>query len=88
MKVGDIKINKLQVVVLAILLIGIIAGVILVQRQQILKSRATQEIYNAFQSSDSEGNPLSCEGNVCETKDLDIKIKVDVDELERLANPD
>lgn len=88
MKIAGYKISQKQLIVTIILAVGLIVTLVLVQRQQILKSRATQEIYNTFERTDSEGNPLECSRNTCETKTLDVKIKVDVEELERIANPD
>lgn len=88
MNIGDLKISKIQILIILLLILGIVVGVILVQRQQILKSKATQEIYNAFERTDAEGNRLECLGNSCETKTLDVKIKVNIEELKRLSNPD
>lgn len=43
-----LKQKKLQLVILFILAVGLIVGVYFVQRTQIFKGRATQDIYNAF----------------------------------------
>lgn len=73
---ADINISKKNIIITLILLIGIAVGVILVQRQQILKSRADVDIQNAFEIMDNEGNQLECSDNSCQTKSLDIQIKI------------
>lgn len=73
---GDLNISKKQIIITLILLIGIAFGVILVQRQQILKSRADVDIQNAFEIRDNEGNSLDCSGDTCETDSLDVQIKI------------
>lgn len=75
MKVGNLNIAKRQIVIMAVLLLGLIILVILVQRQQILKSRA-YDLRNSFEVSDPEGNQLNCNDTSCETNSLDIKVKV------------
>lgn len=63
--------------VLVILLIGLIVGVILVQKQQIFKSRASLQIYNAFNVGSGEaGKYVNCTGNVCKTNTLNVTISV------------
>lgn len=60
-----------------VLLIGLVVGVVLVQRQQILKSRASLQAYNAFNVASGEaGKYVNCSGNVCETNTLNITISV------------
>lgn len=73
---ADINLSKRKFIVTFILLIGIVVGVILVQRQQILKSRADVDIQNAFEIRDIEGNSLECSSNSCQTESLDIQIKI------------
>ncbi len=75
MRIGDLKISKLQILILIILFVGIIVGVILVQRQQIFKSRA-YDIRNSFEVTDPDGNQLNCSGTSCDTKSLDVKVKI------------
>src|SRR3990167_9762500 len=68
---------KKQIVIVIILLLGIAVSVFLSQKQQILKSRASQEIYNAFAvyTGDSE-HFVNCTGNVCTTNTLNITMSV------------
>lgn len=73
---ADINISKKNILITLILLIGIAVGVILVQRQQILRSRADVDIQNAFEIRDNEGNSLECVDNTCKTESLDIQIKI------------
>lgn len=73
---ADINISKKNILITLILLIGIAVGVILVQRQQILRSRADVDIQNAFEIRDNEGNSLECADNTCLTESLDIQIKI------------
>lgn len=75
------------------LLLGIGIGVYLVRFPQIFKSRANQEAYNAFQVTkntvDGETELVNCEdtenGYTCVTNSLDINLKIDTDEFERLV---
>lgn len=75
MNIGDTKISKIQIFLMLLLLLGITIGVFLVQRQQILKSRA-QQAQDAFVITNPEGSPLPCSGTTCETQSLDVQIKV------------
>lgn len=68
---------KKQIAITIILLLGIAVSVFLSQRQQILKSRASLQAYNAFNVASAEaGKYVKCEGNVCETNTLNITISV------------
>lgn len=71
----NLKISKKQIIIIIILVLGIVFSVTLVQKPQIFKSRA-QEVYNAFEINDSEGNSLNCTQNTCQSDSLDIQIKV------------
>lgn len=68
-----------HIITLLILLAGIAVAVILVQREQIYKSRATNEneIYNAFEFSSNEpGKTITCSGNTCQSDTLNINIRI------------
>lgn len=88
-----IKQYKKQLIITILLLLGIGIGVYLVRLPQIFKSKASQELYNTFQltqtSPDSEIKPVTCEntenGYTCTTDSLDVFLRVDVLELERLS---
>lgn len=71
----------ISVVVFIILLVGIPVGVVLVQKTQILKSRASSNpIIDALDIKDSSGNPITCDSNTntptCETSTPDITITI------------
>lgn len=74
-------------VMMIILMVGIPVGVLLVQKTQILKSKASSSpILDAFEIKDANGNLLTCDGNTnpptCTTSTLDITIRVkDLDAL-------
>lgn len=74
---------KKQIAIVMILLLGIIISVILVQRQQIFKSRAASEINNALTVTDSEGNDLEYRGGgVYKTRSQDVQIGIkDLEQL-------
>lgn len=88
-----IKQYKRQVFLITLLLLGIGVSVYLVRLPQIFKSRANQEVYNTFQvtqtTTNGETELVNCEdtenGYTCITDSLDINLKVDPDELERLV---
>jgi len=86
-----IKANLKSVIIISLLLVGIIVGVYLVQVQHIFKSRASEEIYNTIEVSQTtesgEKQRVQCEGNNCTTQSLDIDFKVNVSDLETLENP-
>lgn len=76
MNIGNFRVSKLQIIILTVLLVGMAAGVILVQRQQTLKSKAEQDIGDNFEITDDQGNELNCQGSECETKSLDVQIRI------------
>lgn len=88
-----LKQYKKQLIITILLLLGISIGVYLVRLPQIFKSRATQELYNTFQltqtTDDGETKPVTCEntenGYTCSSDSLDVFLRVDVLELERLS---
>lgn len=82
MNIGSVKVNKIQIIVIAVLLIGLVAGVYLVQVQQTLKSRAASDLCTALNVTDSSGNPLECQGGVYKTNSLNVR--VGIKDLEQL----
>lgn len=70
--------------VLAVLLAGLGVGVVLVGRQQILRTRAQTDITQAFNIKDGQGNAINCSNNVCDTNTLDVTIELKPDGLEIL----
>ncbi|EKD85442.1 MAG: hypothetical protein ACD_38C00030G0012 [uncultured bacterium] len=83
MNIGDIKVNKTQLILIIILLIGLIAGVYLVQTRQIFKSKAASEINTALEVTDDSGNALEYQGNgTYKTKSLNVR--VGIKDLEQL----
>lgn len=69
------------VIALGVLLVGLAVGVILVGRQQLLRTRAEVDITSAFNIKDANGNPISCSNNVCDTETLDVTIELKPDGL-------
>ena len=79
MKNFDIRVlnkSKWQLIGLSILIIGLAISLYLAQRVQKYRSKASQEILNAFEVTDEEGRSLEVEGDVYKTQSLDVKIKV------------
>lgn len=68
------------IIIFFVLVFGLVLTVILIQRQQTLKSRAAQTWVNAFEIKDSQGNTILCDSTTtpptCHTESLDINIKV------------
>ncbi len=78
-KITILKANFIKIFLIILLVSGTIIGVYLVQNKQIFKSKASQEIYNAFEFSQTTNQgqvPVSCSGNSCTTNSLDIQVKV------------
>ncbi|OGE26228.1 hypothetical protein A3C26_02770 [Candidatus Daviesbacteria bacterium RIFCSPHIGHO2_02_FULL_39_12] len=76
--------NKFKLLMILLLMAGLISLIYLVQNTQIFKSRANEQLYNAIEVTDGEGNNI-CQGNKCDLKPV-IKFKVNISELERLKN--
>lgn len=84
---GENKRKKIfSIAALGLLLIGLGVGVILVGRQQLLRTRAEIDITSAFNIKDANGNPISCNNNVCDTETLDVTIELKPDGL-NILNP-
>lgn len=68
-------------IVISVLIVGLGAGIYLVQREQTIKSRAAAENFvTAFEIKDANGNPVSCDSSTnpptCTTPTLDINVRV------------
>lgn len=76
------EIKILPILIIILLLIGLVAGVYLVQRQQTLKSKASAEdLYEQVGISDNEGNlkqNCTSDGNIytCETPSDEVQIDI------------
>lgn len=70
---------------LIVLLIGLGVGLILVGRQQILRTRAETDITQAFNIKDGQGNTINCSNNICDTQTLDVTIELKPDGLNILS---
>lgn len=82
MTVLDTK-QIIGLIVVSVLIIGLGAGIYLVQRQQIIKSRATTPPGNfvtAFELKDKDGHTILCDTSKnppeCTTRTLDIDVRV------------
>lgn len=89
MNLKDLKISKIQIITVAILLLGIIVAVILVQRQQIFRSKATNEIYNAFEVKNSSGQtlPYSDTPGIRTYQTDDLYININIKDINALVEP-
>lgn len=80
------KNRTIKLVGIMVLSIGLLTFVILAQQQQNIRSKASEDVYNAFDVTNKNGNQLQYKDKsgvrTYETKSLDVKIKV-ID-LERL----
>ncbi len=73
--------QTIAVIVVLLLVVGMGEGVYLVQRQQIIKSKASAGSFvNAFEIKDKNGNTIQCDSSTnpptCTTKTLDISVRV------------
>lgn len=76
MNIAGYKISRLQIIIFGLLLIGIVAGVYLVQVQQIFKSKAAVNVNQAFEIKDDRGNIINCDGTNCYTNSEEVNIKL------------
>lgn len=74
-----------SIAALGLLLVGLVVGVVLVGRQQLLRTQAEVDITSAFNIKDASGNPISCNNNVCDTSTLDVTIELKPDGLNTLS---
>lgn len=73
--------QTIGIIVIGMLIVGIGVGVYLVQRQQIIKSKASAgNFVNAFEIKDKNGNTIQCDSSTnpptCSTNTLDISVRV------------
>lgn len=77
---GNYQISKKQILTVAVLIIltaGLFVSVYLVQKQQIFKSKASQDVFNAFEVSPADQQKqVGCSEGTCQTDTLDIQIKL------------
>lgn len=68
------------IVAIVLILMAMVGGVFLVQRQQNLKSKASGNFVQAFEIKDANGNIIQCDGSTnpptCNTSTLDINVRV------------
>ncbi len=66
-----------SVLIIILIIIGLFLSLYLVSRQQIFKSKASSQIWQAFEITDEYGNPIICdENNTCITKTLKVNLKL------------
>lgn len=87
MNLHILKSQKTQLILLAILVVGLAVGIYLVQTQQIFKPRATQSQYDAFTVTSNEpGKTVTKTGpNTYSTDTLNVNIKLQ--DLNALTQP-
>ncbi len=83
MKLDELNITKKQIIIALLLLIGLLAGVYLVQVQQVFKSRAASEINTTLNMTDEQGNQLEYQGNNT-YKTNSLNIRIGIKDLEQL----
>lgn len=71
-------------------MIGLVISIILVQRQQIFKSKANLGIFNSITISevgqDGQEREGICQENNCQTSSKQIKMRINLKQLEDLQN--
>lgn len=75
------NISTKQLTVQIALLVGLAVALYLVGQKVILRSRANP-VFNAAEVRDAQGNTLDCTSGKCETKTLDVEIRIDKSKLE------
>lgn len=73
--------SKKQVALQVVLLVGLAVALYLVGQKVILRSKANP-VFNAAEVKDAQGNTLDCSSGKCETKTLDVEIRIDKSKLE------
>lgn len=68
--------NKKQLIVTAILIFGLATGVVLVQRQNIFKSKANVDVSSGISVTGTNGEDVNCRGSVCETDAPEVNIEI------------
>ncbi len=86
MTISGFKINKLQIAIFVLLIIGLASGLFLVARKQIFKPKASLDLSSTFNVTDEIGNKVNCSGTTCTTYSNTVNIKFNQDQLENLKN--
>ncbi len=75
--------NLKSIIIVSLLVLGLVTVVLLVQKQQIFKSKAAADINVALHVTDDQGNPLEYQGgNTYKTNSTNIKIGIkDLEQL-------
>ncbi len=83
------KVTKAQLIILTILILGLIVGLILSQKKQILKSKADEQIFNNLQVTGAHcDSPDNGQSN-CQMDQPDSKVSINgVQKLKELAAPE
>lgn len=73
--------QMIAIIVVSVLVIGLGVGVYLVQKQQIIKSKASAGSFvNAFEIRDKNGDLIKCDSSTtpptCTTKTFDITVQL------------
>lgn len=76
------KISKKQIIIPLILLSVLGLSIYLVGQKIFFESKANEQIYRAVEVKDTQGNSLDCSSGSCETKTLDIEIRLNKEALE------
>lgn len=83
------KINKIQIAISLLLLLGLAAAAYLSQTPQTYKSKATLNPFDGFEVTGVDGNALphtdTSGGRIYQTNDLDVKIRIQ--DINALVNP-
>ena len=86
MNIAGVNVSKKALIFAVFLILGLAVGVYLVQTKQIFKSKASQQIYNAFEITEQDENGqekrVACVGNECTVESLNLKIKIDPSQLD------
>lgn len=75
--------DKKQIIITLILLVGLVTTIILVRNPQIFKSRADERVYNHIQVKGA-----NCNGNNCDIQQANttVKFRLNLEEIENLKN--
>lgn len=79
------KKSILSLLGLLLLLVGLAVGIVLVGREQLLRTRADIDVTRAFEIKDAQGNTINCSNNVCDVETLDVTIQLKPEGLEVLG---
>jgi len=70
------NIDKKDLVIVILLLIGLVITVYSIQNPNSHQSQAEGSLYNAFNIKDGTGNSVKCNDNSCATSTLDVDIQL------------